>query len=49
VVQDEGKQKEEKFDFTSAGEGLGHISLPQATLLAIISRVAAIAVESTGA
>ena len=35
MAQDEGKQEEEKFDFTPEGEALGYISLSQARLLAM--------------
>ena len=35
MVQDEGKQEEEKFDFTREGEALGYISLDQARVLAM--------------
>ena len=35
MAQDEGKQEEEKFDFTREGEVLGYISLDQARVLAM--------------
>ena len=35
MAQDEGKQKEEKFDFTPEGESLGYISLDQARVRAM--------------
>ena len=35
MAQDEGKQDEEKFDFTREGEVLGYISLDQARVLAM--------------
>ena len=35
MAQDEGKQNEEKFDFTREGEALGYISLDQARVLAM--------------
>ena len=35
MVQDEGKQEEEKFDFTRESEALGYISLDQARVLAM--------------
>ena len=35
MAQDEGKQEEEKFDFTREGEVLGYISLDQARILAM--------------
>ena len=35
MVEDEGKQNEEKFDFTREGEALGYISLDQARVLAM--------------
>ena len=35
MAQEEGKEEEEKFDFTSEGEVLGYISLDQARVLAV--------------
>ena len=35
MVEDEGKQEEEKFEFTPEGESLGYISLDQAEVLAM--------------
>jgi len=35
MVEDEGKQEEEKFEFTATGEALGYISLDQARVLAV--------------
>ena len=35
MVEDQGKQEEEKFDFTREGEALGYISLDQARVLAM--------------
>ena len=35
MAQDEGKQEEEKLDFTREGEALGYISLDQARVLAM--------------
>ena len=35
MAQDEGKQEEEKFDFTREGEVFGYISLDQAEVLAM--------------
>ena len=37
MVEDEGKQEDKKFDFTSEGETLGYISLDQARVLAMRS------------
>ena len=37
MAQDEGKQDEEKFDFTPEGEVVGYISLDQARILAMRS------------
>ena len=44
MAENEGKQEEEKFDFTREGEALGYISLVQARILAMRS-----ARESPGA
>ncbi len=35
MAEDQGKQEEEKFDFTREGEVLGYISLDQAQVLAM--------------
>ncbi len=35
MVEDEGKKEEEKFPFTTEGEGLGYITMEQARVLAI--------------
>ena len=35
MVEQEGKKEEEKFEFDSAGEALGYISLEQARLVAM--------------
>ena len=35
MAEEEGKQEEEKFEFTSEGEVLGYISLDQARILAM--------------
>ena len=35
MAEDQGKKEEEKFEFDSAGEALGYISLDQARILAM--------------